>query len=143
MTCYEANVEIGAPAQDVWASLVDVASWPDWDSGVDKVDGKVELGETLRIRSKAAPGRVFPVRVTAMTAPATLVFTGGMPMRLFTGVRTYTLESAGGVTRFRMREEYGGPLAGLIGRSIPDLTGSFEQFANGLKQRVERDTAAR
>jgi hypothetical protein len=36
-----------------------------------------------------------------------------------------------------MREEYTGPLAGLIGKSIPDLGPSFTQFANGLKQRVE------
>jgi hypothetical protein len=37
-----------------------------------------------------------------------------------------------------MREEYTGPLAGLITRSIPDLAPSFVRFAEGLKQRVER-----
>jgi hypothetical protein len=36
-----------------------------------------------------------------------------------------------------MREEFTGPLLGLIGRSIPDLQPSFTQFAHGLKRRVE------
>jgi hypothetical protein len=36
-----------------------------------------------------------------------------------------------------MREEYSGPLLPLIGRSIPDLGPSFEQFATGLKRRAE------
>jgi hypothetical protein len=36
-----------------------------------------------------------------------------------------------------MREEYTGPMAGAIGKSIPDLNPSFVQFANGLKSRVE------
>jgi hypothetical protein len=39
-----------------------------------------------------------------------------------------------------MREEYTGPLAGLIARSIPDLAPSFTRFANGLKDRVESAT---
>jgi hypothetical protein len=38
---------------------------------------------------------------------------------------------------FHMREEYTGPLLGLIWRSMPDLGPSFDRFANGLKRRVE------
>ena len=34
--------------------------------------------------------------------------------------------------------KYVSPLAGLITRSIPDLSSSFTRFAVGLKQRVER-----
>ena len=44
---------------------------------------------------------------------------------------------ASGSTAFHMREEYTGPLVGLIWRSMPDLGPSFERFAQGLKQRVE------
>ncbi len=57
---------------------------------------------------------------------------------LFKGVRTYTLVAgeAGG-TLFSMREQYTGPLAASIGEFIPDLNPSFQQFATGLKARVE------
>ena len=60
-----------------------------------------------------------------------------MPLGLFTGQRTYTLEAEGSGTRFTMREEYTGPLAGMIFKKIPDLGPSFRQFAEGLKRRVE------
>jgi hypothetical protein len=83
------------------------------------------------------PGRAFPVKVTAFDAPNRFVFTGGMPLGLFKGERTYSLVAEGKNTIFRMREEYTGPLLGAIFKSIPDLSPSFEQFANGLKKRVE------
>jgi hypothetical protein len=93
---------------------------------------------SVKIRSRAAPGRVFPVKVTAFEAPARLRFSGGMPLGLFRGVRTYELSQAeGGGTAFHVREEYTGPLLGLIWRSMPDLGPSFDQFARGLKLRVE------
>jgi hypothetical protein len=67
-----------------------------------------------------------------------MTWKGGMPLGLFKGVRTYRLEpEAGAGTRFTMDERYSGPLLPLIGRSIPDLGPSFDQFAGGLKQRVE------
>jgi hypothetical protein len=61
-----------------------------------------------------------------------------MPFGLFRGERTYRLApQSDGTTRFTMREEYSGPLLGLIWKSIPDLGPSFQQFADGLKKRVE------
>lgn len=60
-----------------------------------------------------------------------------MPLGLFKGVRTYSLDPEGDGTRFTMREEYTGPMLPLIWRSMPDLGPSFEQFARGLKTRAE------
>jgi hypothetical protein len=37
-----------------------------------------------------------------------------------------------------MREEYTGPLAGLIGKFIPDLQPAFDEFAQCLKREAER-----
>jgi hypothetical protein len=121
----------------VWPTLTDVATWPDWDSGVTKVDGELALGQKLSISVAANPGRAFPVKVIELSAPERIVFSGGMPLGLFRGTRTYTLRPEGTGTRFTMREEYTGPLAGLIVRSIPDLGPSFQQFAQGLKRRAE------
>lgn len=122
----------------VWKHLVDAGAWNTWDSGVDSVDGEVAPGATVKIRSKAAPGRTFPVKVTTFDKPSRLVFSGGMPLGLFRGVRTYTLTPLeDGGTEFHMREEYSGPMLGLIWKSIPDLSPSFEQFAQGLKKVAE------
>lgn len=137
MLAFEAQSRISASPERVWAVLIDGSSWPAWQSGVEKVDGRIALGGKLKIQSKVAPGRTFPVSVTSFAEPASLVFTGGMPLGLFRGVRTYTLVPSGTDTVFTMREEYTGPLAASIGKSIPDLNPSFAQFANGLKARVE------
>jgi uncharacterized protein YndB with AHSA1/START domain len=137
MRFYEATSTIAAPPQDVWAVLADGAGWPTWDSGVAEVDGTIAPGSTLRIRSEAAPGRAFPVKVTAYEPSRRLEFTGGMPLGLFRGVRTYTLTPQPGGTLFRMREEYTGPLLALIWRTMPDLQESFDRFAVGLQRRVE------
>jgi hypothetical protein len=72
-----------------------------------------------------------------MRPPEEMTWTGGMPLGLFTGVRTFRLESSDGSTRFTMREQYSGPLVGLMSGSIPDLQPSFERFVNGLKARAE------
>jgi uncharacterized protein YndB with AHSA1/START domain len=137
MKHYESAATIAAPPEKVWAVLADAASWPAWDSGVEGVEGRIAAGEKVKIRSSAAPGRAFPVTVTTVEPPHRLVFTGGMPLGLFRGVRTYTLTPADGGTLFRMREEYTGPMLPLIWRSMPDLQPSFDQFATGLKKRAE------
>ncbi len=138
MRFYEAKARIAATPVAVWAVLVDGGAWPQWDSGVDGVEGRIALGETVKIRSQAAPGRAFPVKVTAFEPPLRLRFSGGLPLGLFKGVRTYSLSSkADDITTFHMREEYTGPLLGVFWRSMPDLGPSFTQFAEGLKRRVE------
>ena len=118
--------------------LADAAGWSGWDSGVDGVDGELAPGKRVTIRSSVAPGRAFPVKVTRFEPGELLELAGGLPLGLFRGVRSYRLRRDGAATGFDMREVYSGPLSGLIGRSIPDLQPSFQQFVSGLKQRVER-----
>jgi len=138
MRYYEASSVIASSPEAVWAVLTDGAAWPSWNSGVDGVDGRIGPGEKITIRSQAAPGRAFPVRVTDFDPPARLRFSGGMPLGLFRGVRTFEVSPDGtGGTAFRVREEYTGPLVGLVWRSMPDLGPSFDQFAQGLKARAE------
>jgi len=134
---YEATSAIAAVPEQVWAVLADGGSWAAWDSGVAEVSGRIAAGEKVTIRSEVAPGRAFPVKVTAFEPPYRLEFTGGMPLGLFRGVRTYTLTPDGAGTLFRMREEYTGPMLGLIWRSMPDLQPSFDRFTTGLKRRIE------
>jgi hypothetical protein len=138
MLAFEASSTIAATPDQVWGVLVQGDQWANWDSGVASVDGTIAPGGKIKIQSKVAPGRTFPVKVTRFDGPASLEFTGGMPFGLFKGVRTYTLAAApDGGTLFTMREEYTGPMAASIGKSIPDLNPSFRQFASGLKARVE------
>ena len=138
MRFFEVTSTIAAGPDAIWPVLTDSAGWSQWDSGVDVVDGTIEPGAKIKLKFHAAPGQTFPVKVTQFDPPRRLCFTGGMPLGLFKGVRTYSLTpQADGTTTFHMREEFTGPLLGLIWKSIPDLNPSFRQFAEGLKRRVE------
>lgn len=138
MRAFEASSTIEATPDAIWAVLTDAPGYTDWDSGAERVEGRIAPGETITVYSKVNPGRAFPVKVAEFSPGRKMVWSGGMPLGLFKGVRTFTLSPQGnGAIRFTMREEYTGPLASLITRSIPDLGPSFEQFATGLKRRAE------
>jgi hypothetical protein len=135
---YEATSTINAEPRAIWEILIDAPGYAGWDSGVERVEGRVAPGEKIKVFSEVNPGRGFPVRVTELIPETRMTWTGGMPLGLFKGVRTYSLSpQPDGTTRFTMREEYTGPLLPLIWRTIPDLSASFEKFAVGLKQRAE------
>jgi hypothetical protein len=115
----------------------DGGAYGEWDSGA-RVEGRIAAGEKLEVTSEANPGRAFPVRVTEFRPPAKMTWTGGMPLGLFRGVRTFTLEPHGdGATAVTVREEYTGPLLPLIWRTMPDLGPSFSRFVEGLKARAQ------
>ncbi len=138
MKSYEASSLIQASPDAIWSILTDGSKYGDWDSGVERVKGKIAKGEKITVVSKISPGQAFPLTVAEFIAPQLMVWSGGMPFGLFKGVRTFSLEVKDqGTTRFTMREEFSGPLLPLIWGTMPDLGPSFEQFANGLKQRAE------
>jgi hypothetical protein len=66
-----------------------------------------------------------------------MVWSDGMPLGLFRGVRTYLLEERDGATEFSMTEVFSGPLSGLITKAIPDMTESFSLFTDGLEAAAE------
>ena len=138
MKSYEASTTIEATPEAVWEILLEGGSYTAWDSGVLALEGDIALGNRLKVTSEANPGRAFPVRVTEVVPARSMRWSGGMPLGLFKGERTFTLSPRGeGGTHFVLREEYSGPMLGLIWRSMPDLGPSFEKFAHGLKERAE------
>lgn len=138
---YEASTTIDAPASVVWDVLVDGPGYARWDNGVERVEGTIADGERIRVFSEVQPGRAFPVRVGEWRPAEGMTWTGGMPLGLFRGVRTFTLTEREGTTTVRIREAFTGPLLGLVSRSMPDLQPSFDAFVAGLKAEAESRTA--
>jgi len=138
MRSFATSITIRARPETVWALLTDAAGFPQWNSTVERIDGRIAAGEKVTVHAKAAPGRAFPLIVTGFAPPQRMVWAGGMPLGLFTGTRSFTLTpTADGEVRFAMGEVYGGLLAPLIARSIPDLQPAFDTFAADLKRRAE------
>lgn len=102
------------------------------------LEGTIAEGETIKLTSIVNPERQFKLNVSEVNPPTSMVWSDGMPLGLFKGVRTYRLTpQASGVTEFSMEEVFCGLLEPLISKSIPDQTDSFEKFADGLKAAAE------
>jgi len=138
MKTYQASVTIQAAPDKIWALLVDAAGYPTWDPGMERVEGLLAHGERVKFFTKLSPGQAFPVKVTAFEPGKRMVLTGGMPFGLFKSERTHRVTAGeGGQTHFHTVETFSGPLLGIFGKNIPDLTENFEAFAQGLKKRAE------
>lgn len=138
MKAYTASIEINASAETVWAILTDGAGYTLWDPGMHTLDGTIAPGEKLTIHTKLDPNRAFTPTVADFEPPHRMIWRSGMPLGLFKGERTFTLEPlAEGGIRFTLHEVFSGPMMVLIGGSIPDLTSTFEAFCAGLKDHAE------
>lgn len=138
MKQFATSLVIHAPAERIWSLLTNASGYAAWNSTVEKVDGQMALGQKIKVHAKVSPGRAFPVKVTQFEPNRRMVWSGGMPLGLFVGARTYELtQRSAGDVEFSMREAFSGLLAPLITRSIPDLQPDFDQFAADLKKRAE------
>ena len=135
---YNVSRTIDAPATKVWELLTDADGYARWNDAVISIEGPIRERDTIKLVSVADPKRTFKLTVEEMKAPHRMVWADGMPLGLFTGRRTYTLSDNGdGSTDFTMVEAFSGPLAVLVTRFIPDLTDSFNTFADSLKRAAE------
>jgi hypothetical protein len=134
MKAFAVKTSIRATPECIWSLLTDAPGYTRWNNTVGRVDGKIALGERVTVHANINPGRAFPVKVAEFEPSRRMVWTGGIPLGLFKGVRVFLLTPApNGEVEFSMREEYTGLLAPLIGRSIPDLQPAFDEFAKDLK----------
>jgi hypothetical protein len=138
MKSFTVSAFIRATPEAVWELLTDGGRWAMWNPTVERVEGSIVPGGKVKLFTKLSPGRAFPVRVSEFIPPRLMVWTGGMPLGLFKGVRTYTLTPKDGGVDFTMREEFSGLMAPLITPSIPDLQPSFDEFAIALQRRAEQ-----
>lgn len=138
MKAFSVTRSIHATPEAIWTLLTDASGYVRWNNTVAKVDGSIAPGERVTVHPKANPGRAFPVMVSEFQPARRMVWTGGMPLGLFKGERTFILTpETNGDVEFLMREAYTGWLAWLIGLSIPDLQPAFDEFASDLKRAAE------
>ena len=138
MPTYAVKRLIAADPQTIWDLLADASNYPTWNPAVLGIEGTIAPGERIKLTSTVNPKRAFKLTVTEFGPPHRMVWSDGMPLGLFKGVRTYRLTpQANGSTEFSMEEVFSGLLEPIISKSIPDMTESFEQFADGLTQAAE------
>ena len=132
---------IRARPEAVWAILTDAPGYAKWNPEINRVDGQIALGRKIKAHVVLHGGKVQPVtvRVTELEPVRRVVWTGGLPLGLFTGRRTFSLTPRDGwVVEFTMHLQFSGPLSGPIARSLGDHQLDIDAFAAGLKKWAER-----
>ena len=95
----------------------------------------------VKRRAEISFDEFYDTYLDELTAMYTAAKDGLESLGLFREIRIYTLTPRDDGTEFSMVEVFSGPLAGLMSKVVPDMTESFAQFADGLKEAAEKDPA--
>jgi uncharacterized protein YndB with AHSA1/START domain len=135
----EAETEIAAPPERVFARLVDVERWPEWNHEVKtvKLEGGLQVGSVFRW--KAGPGTITST-FQAVEPPSHVAWTG--KTLSLKAVHIWTLEPTETGTRVRTAESFEGAAARLLRRVFQSmLQTELEKGLQALKDDLERDGA--
>lgn len=152
MTHPAAEIDIDAPLETVWAVMLDVERYAEWNPFVHTVEcaSAPYVGQPIRLHVRWANGKevVSPERITAIEPPspgqdgvrtAALAYVyEGLPARLglVRGIRWQRVtQHAGGPTHYATVEEFSGPLVRFAGPGR--VAEGFARHAAGLKARAE------
>ena len=126
------SINIQADPSIVWALLTNASDFPRWNSTIISMEGSINLGETIKLKSSLDPKRIFKLKVKAFEPEKTLAWGDGK------GTRVYTIKDNGnGTITFNMAEKIGGLMFPMYAKYIPPFDKSFEQFATDLKKEAE------
>ena len=133
----QAEITIAAEAEKVWSILTNPDALTQNGSGITKIEGQISKGSKFRLWSDVSPDRAFPLRVTAWDPVRRMTWSGGMPLGLFTGRRTFSVTATNESVMVSIEEVFTGPLSGLMQRVMPDLRPSFMQLLAHVKKQAE------
>jgi uncharacterized protein YndB with AHSA1/START domain len=137
---YTSTSIIGASPEAVWTVLTDGGGYREWNPEIIRVEGRIALGERITAHVRLGDGaiRAVPLRVSALEPPHRMEWTGGLPLGLFVGRRTFTLTDTPGGAEFRLHLHMSGLLAPLILKSVGDRQPEIDSFSTALKLRCEK-----
>ena len=137
------EIEINAPASEVWSILTDFPRHAHWNPFIHNISGELRQGAQLWV-VLGPPGkramRFKPIVQTVAPAKA-LRWLGHLFIPgLFDGEHIFELETAGeNATRFIQREKFSGILVGLFRKSLDtDIKNGFIAMNEALKKKVEK-----
>ncbi len=137
----EVDIETPGASELVWRTLLDFASYPEWNPFLRRIEGEPRVGARLEVEI-LVPGRrprTFHPRVIKLEPGLELRWLErlGMP-GLLDGEHCFIVERfRADRVRFFQREIFRGALAGMLGGTLEATQRGFEAMNRALKARVE------
>jgi hypothetical protein len=142
------HVSIRASPEQVWAVLIDFASYREWNPFICEASGEPIAGARLRVCIRPPGGKALEFRPVVKEASEgrRLKWLGHfLAPGLFDGHHTFAIDAgSAGEVLFRQEEEFRGVMVHLFPASMYEATRrGFETMNQALKRRVESLTASR
>lgn len=142
MKSLKTEILINAPIQEVWKTLMDFESYPNWNPFIQKIQGNAKEHNTIVLT-------IAPVGGSAMTIkPKVLKYEESKEFRwlghmfipgLFDGEHYFQLEKTAKGTKLIHGENFSGIFRALILKMVGEGTQKgFVAMNNALKERVEK-----
>ena len=136
----ESWIDINVPVSIVWDALNDVESWEKWNSFIPKVEGKLEVGNTMKIKvvSPGMKAMIFEPTVYEIEKYKRISWGGGFLLFVYKGIHEFILEEIdANTTRFKQIEKFQGPIVLLMKLMIQKTAIGYlnmnEEFKNFLE----------
>jgi uncharacterized membrane protein len=134
------EIQIDAPAEEVWRTITDFRRWPEWNPEVKSMSVEPgDVAEGLVFRWKAGPGQITST-VAYAVAPKRIAWTGktiGID-----ALHVWRIEARGDRTFVHTEEAFRGLLARLLRRPMRrTLDGALDRGLVALKREAERRPA--
>ena len=143
------EIEFDGTPQEVWTTLTDLQTYPQWNTFIEKVDGELTVGAKLDVRLQPVDERGITMHPTVLAAEPgrELRWIGHLMIPgIFDGEHRFLIEEAGpGRVRFTQSERFGGIMVPLLWKKLRDggTAKGFRAMNEALARRVaERRGAA-
>ena len=139
-------MDINASISEVWDILIDFESWENWNSFIPMVQGKFEVGKTMRIKV-VSPGMkemIFKPKIYEIEPYKRISWGGSFMIFVYNGMHDFLLEYIdNNVTRFRQVEKFKGPIIFLMKNMIKKTAIGYRNMNEEFKQHIENKVARR
>ena len=135
------QTEIKANAQQIWAILIDIGGWEDWNPYIRQITGAPVEGNTVRVNVRMPDGAKadFDADVDVVREERRFSWKGGDDRSRIQGEHIFEIEPHGdGGCTFVHREVFTGTQAEELYNEVgASLSAAFEQMNDALKLQAE------
>ena len=131
------SITINADITTVWNTFTQFEAYPNWNSFIKSVKGKVETGETLHVE---IDGMKFKPKVLVFEREKELSWLGKLWFSgVFDGRHSFRFkENPEGTTEFMHEEHFRGILVPMMKKNLrTKITDGFKHWNKTLKEKVE------